>query len=46
MLGLSINPYKALSKGFNVEGNIATSSEINTDDLYRKIQMYSEQHEI
>ena len=46
MLGFSINPYKALSKGFNVEGNITTSSEINPDDLYRKIQMYSEQHEI
>ena len=46
MLGLSINPYKAMSKGFNVEGNITTSSEINKDDLYRKIQMFSEQHEI
>ena len=46
MLGFSINPYKAVSKGFNVEGNITASSEINKDDLYRKIQMYSEQHEI
>jgi peptidoglycan-N-acetylglucosamine deacetylase len=46
MLGLSINPYKAMSKGFNVGGNITTSSEINKDDLYRKIQMFSEQHEI
>src|SRR4051812_40555434 len=45
-LGFSINPYKAMSKGFNVGGNITTSSEINKDDLYRKIQMYSEQHEI
>jgi probable sporulation protein (polysaccharide deacetylase family) len=46
MLGLSINPYKAMSKGFIVGGNITTSSEINKDDLYRKIQMFSEQHEI
>ena len=46
MLVLSINPYKAMSKGFIVEGNITTSSEINKDDLYRKIQMFSEQHEI
>ena len=46
MLGLSINPYKAMSKGFNVRGNITTSSEINKDDLYRKIQMFSEQHKI
>ena len=46
MLGLSNNPYKAMSKGFNVGGNITTSSEINKDDLYRKIQMYSEQHKI
>ena len=35
-----------MSKGFNVGGNITTSSEVNKDDLYRKIQMYSEQHEI
>ena len=46
MLGFSINPYKAMSKGFNVGGNITTSSEVNKDDLYRKIQMYSEQYEI
>ena len=42
-----INPSKAVSKGFNVgDNNITTSSEINKDDLYRKIQTYSEQHEI
>ena len=46
ILGLSINPYKAMSNGSNVKGNITTSSEINKDDLYRKIQMYSDQHEI
>ena len=46
MLGFSINPNQAVSKGVNIGGNIAISSEINKDDLYRKIQMYSEQHEI
>ena len=46
MLGLSINPYKAMSKGFNVRDTITTSSEMNKDDLYRKIQVFSEQHEI
>ena len=47
MLGFSINPSKAVSKEFNVgDNNITTSSEINKDDLYRKIQTYSEQHEI
>jgi peptidoglycan-N-acetylglucosamine deacetylase len=47
MLGFSINPSKAVSKGFNFgNNNITTSSEINQDDLYRKIQTYSEQHEI
>ena len=47
MLGFFINPSKAVSKGFNVgDNNITTSSEINKDDLYRKIQTYSEQHEI
>ena len=34
MLGFSINPSKAVSKGFNVgDNNITTSSEINKDDL-------------
>ena len=45
-LVFSINPYKAMSTGFNVRGDITTSSEINKDDLYRKIQTYSDQHEI
>ena len=35
-----------MSKGFNVRGTITTSSEMNKDDLYRKIQVFSEQHEI
>ena len=47
MLGFFIKPSKSVSKGFNVgDNNITTSSEINKDDLYRKIQTYSEQHEI
>ena len=46
MLGLS-HPYKAMSHGFNIGiDDITISSEINKYDLYRKIQMYSEQHEI
>ena len=46
MLGLSINPYIVMSKGSSVRGIITTSSEMNKDDLYRKIQVFSEQHEI
>lgn len=46
MLGFSINPYKAVSKEVNDGGNTATTSDIHKDDLYRKIQTYSEQHEI
>ena len=46
ILGLSINPDKAMSLGSNVKGNITTSAEIKKDDLYRKIQIYSDQQEI
>ena len=46
ILGLSINPNKAMSLGSNVKGNITTSAEIKKDDLYRKIQIYSDQQEI
>ena len=46
ILGLCINPDKAMSLGPNVKGNITTSAEIKKDDLYRKIQIYSDQQEI
>ena len=46
ILGLSINPDKAMSFGSNVKGNITTSAEIKKDDLYRKIQIYSDQQEV
>ena len=39
------NSYKATSPGPNVRGGITIPSEINRDDLYRKIQAYSDQHE-
>ena len=39
------NSYRAMSPGSNVRGGITTSSEINKDDLYKKIQAYSDQHE-
>jgi peptidoglycan-N-acetylglucosamine deacetylase len=45
-LGLFTNPYRAMSLGSNVKRDISTSSGISKDDLYRKIQMYSDQHEI
>ena len=46
ILGLSINPDKAMSFGSNVKGNITTSAEIKKDDLYRKIQIYSDQQKV
>ena len=46
ILGLSINPDKAMSFGSNVKGNITTSAEIKKGDLYRKIQIYSDQQKI
>ena len=46
ILGLSINPGQAMSLGSNVKGNITTSAEIKKDDLYRKIQIYSDQQEV
>jgi peptidoglycan-N-acetylglucosamine deacetylase len=46
ILGLSINPDKAMSLGSNVKGNITTSAEIEKGDLYRKIQIYSDRQEI
>ena len=45
-LGLFTNPYRAMSLGSSIKGDITTSSGINKDDLYKKIQMYSDQHEI
>ena len=46
ILGLSINPDKAMSFGSNVKGNITTSAEIKKGDLYRKIQIYSDQQKV
>ena len=46
VLGLFTNPYRAMSLGSNVKGDITTPSGISKDDLYRKIQIYSDQHEI
>ena len=46
ILGLFTNPDKAMSLGSSFKGDITTSSEINKDDLYRKIQLYSDQQEI
>ena len=46
ILGLSINPNKAMSLGSNVKGNITASAEIKKADLYRKIQIYSDQQEV
>ncbi|WP_431307267.1 polysaccharide deacetylase family protein [Ferdinandcohnia quinoae] len=45
--GIFIYPHKAMSTGSNNRGTFTSSSEINKDNtLYRKIQMYSDQHKI
>ena len=43
-LVFSTNSYSAMSPGSNVRGGITNPPEINKDDLYRKIQAYSDQH--
>lgn len=45
-LGLSVNSYKAMSTKPSVSGDIITSSKVNKNDLYKKIQSYGDQHKI
>ena len=44
--GFSIPPHKAISTGSNIRDIITTSSEVNKDDLYQKIEAYNEQFKI
>jgi peptidoglycan-N-acetylglucosamine deacetylase len=45
-LGNSASVYKAISPYPNVKRNSITSLEVNKEELYRRIQEYSDQHKI
>ena len=44
--GFSIPPHKAISTGSNIKDVTTTSSEVNKDDLYQRIEAYNEQFKI
>ncbi|RTQ91058.1 hypothetical protein EKG35_13945 [Lysinibacillus telephonicus] len=46
ILVLTFGPYKAIAEDTNNFANITTTSQMKKDDLYKKIQMFNEQHKI